>query len=90
LALEKSEHNPNIFSGIFSEGLVFNALAEAATLNDPGPHHVCVLISRQMRSGGIWHQFWSFETHVSCQISRQTKKYLGKRGSTILGISLFL
>ena len=35
-------------------------------------------------------QFLSFETHVSCQISRQTKKYLGKRGSTILGISRFL
>ena len=35
-------------------------------------------------------QFRSFELHVRRQISRRTKKYLGKRGSTILGISRFL
>jgi len=34
-ALEKSEHDPNIFSGIYSEGFVFNAVAEAAAINDP-------------------------------------------------------
>jgi uncharacterized membrane protein YdcZ (DUF606 family) len=52
--------NPNIFSGIFSESFVFCAVAEAATLNNPATHHVCVLISRQMRSGCICDQFRSF------------------------------
>jgi hypothetical protein len=31
----KSEHDPNIFSGICSEDFVFNILAQAATLNNP-------------------------------------------------------
>jgi hypothetical protein len=35
LALEKSEHDPNIFSRIYSEGFVVNILAQAATLNNP-------------------------------------------------------
>jgi hypothetical protein len=53
LALEKSEHDPNIFSDIYSEGFVFNAEAEAAALNDPTTDDSGVRVSRHVRRSAL-------------------------------------
>ena len=50
---EKSEHDPNILHAICSKTFVFNAVAEAAALNDPTTDDSGVQVSRHVRRGAL-------------------------------------
>jgi hypothetical protein len=50
---EKSEHDPNILHAICSKSFVFNAVAEAAALNDPTTDDSGVQVSRHVRRGAL-------------------------------------